>query len=94
MPIYEYKCESCGHVFEEWQKSYEERSIKCPLCGGSTKRLISGTAFILKGSGWYVTEYGYKASKNGNSKEKKKESKPSESKSTSTETSSSASTST
>ncbi len=82
MPIYEYECSSCGHVFEEWQKSYEEKEVKCPVCGALSKRLISNTAFILKGSGWYVTDYGYKSPSNG------KSSKSSNSKTTSTSKSS------
>ncbi len=57
MPIYEYRCEACGHVFEEWQKDYEERSCDCPDCKAQAQRIISNTAFILKGSGWYVTDY-------------------------------------
>lgn len=58
MPIYEYQCTSCGHNFEEWQKNFEEKEVHCPKCGNSAKRLISNTSFILKGTGWYVTDYG------------------------------------
>ncbi len=65
MPIYEYECEGCGEVFEEWQKGFEEREVMCPRCGARAKRLISHTSFILKGSGWYVTDYG-RSSKGGN----------------------------
>ena len=57
MPIYEYCCEKCEHVFEEWQKDFEDREMQCPECNGASRRLISNTAFILKGSGWYVTDY-------------------------------------
>ncbi len=57
MPIYEYSCPQCDSVFEEWQKDYVERDMKCPQCGAPSKRLISNTAFILKGTGWYVTDY-------------------------------------
>lgn len=57
MPIYEYQCEACEHTFEEWQKDFSERAVPCPECGGQSQRLISNTAFILKGSGWYVTDY-------------------------------------
>ena len=93
MPIYEYECTSCGHVFEEWQKSYEDNDVSCPLCGSPSKRLISNTAFILKGSGWYVTDYGYKSSKNGNGKGDGKQ-KASSSNSAQKQTSSSTSAST
>ncbi len=57
MPIYEYSCPECHHLFEEWQKDFRERNILCPICGHEAKRMISNTAFILKGSGWYVTDY-------------------------------------
>jgi putative FmdB family regulatory protein len=57
MPIYEYSCEDCRHLFEEWQKDFTEKEMTCPVCGGRAKRMISNTAFILKGSGWYATDY-------------------------------------
>ncbi len=60
MPIYEYRCDECHQVFEEWCKHVEdgERSRSCPICKGQAKRLISNTSFALKGGGWYATEYG------------------------------------
>ncbi len=57
MPIYEYCCEDCGHIFEEWQSGFEEKKFPCPLCTGDSKRIVSHTSFVLKGSGWYVTDY-------------------------------------
>jgi putative FmdB family regulatory protein len=61
MPIYEYNCSKCENVFEEWLKFSEEReSMPCPRCGGEARRIISNTAFVLKGGGWYVTDYGYR----------------------------------
>lgn len=57
MPIYEYRCLECAQIFEEWQKDFADRQMPCPVCGGSSERLISSTAFHLKGSGWYVTDY-------------------------------------
>ena len=57
MPIYEYCCEDCGHIFEEWQSGYEEKQFPCPICTGESKRIVSHTSFVLKGSGWYVTDY-------------------------------------
>jgi putative FmdB family regulatory protein len=57
MPIYEYRCNDCQQVFEEWQKGFEDREMVCPVCGGASSRLISNSAFVLKGSGWYVTDY-------------------------------------
>ncbi len=60
MPIYEYKCESCGHRLEALQRISEDPLTTCPECGGELKRLISAPAFQFKGTGWYVTDYGGK----------------------------------
>ncbi len=61
MPIYEYQCPSCNNIFEEWVKTAnDEEEETCPKCGGLAHRMISNTAFILKGGGWYVTDYGYR----------------------------------
>lgn len=61
MPIYEYVCNACGHEFEEWQKITDSPVRKCPSCGKrKVERLVSLSAFHLKGSGWYVTDYGGK----------------------------------
>jgi putative FmdB family regulatory protein len=56
MPIYEYHCEECG-VFEVTQRITESPLTKCPTCKGDVRRLISATSFVLKGSGWYATDY-------------------------------------
>ncbi len=61
MPIYEYKCNKCG-VFEVMQKISEAPLKKCPTCKGKAERQISNTSFVLKGSGWYVTDYARKDS--------------------------------
>jgi putative FmdB family regulatory protein len=58
MPIYEYKCPSCGKVFEEWTTSHETTPQPCPECGAQAPHIVSNTTFVLKGGGWYVTEYG------------------------------------
>ncbi|SHJ00607.1 FmdB family zinc ribbon protein [Halodesulfovibrio aestuarii] len=60
MPIYEYRCNACEQIFEEWTTSCSEgdESITCPVCGGVAERIISNTTFVLKGGGWYVSEYG------------------------------------
>jgi putative FmdB family regulatory protein len=58
MPIYEYQCAACGQVTEKWQKFSEPPLTVCPACGGGLSKLISSCAFHLKGSGWYVTDYG------------------------------------
>ncbi len=63
MPIYEYVCNACGHEFEEWQKISDAPVQKCPSCGKrKVERLVSLSAFHLKGTGWYVTDYGKRGS--------------------------------
>jgi putative FmdB family regulatory protein len=57
MPIYEYHCEQCGD-FEEMQRITDPPLARCPRCNRKVQRLISQTSFQLKGSGWYVTDYG------------------------------------
>ncbi len=56
MPIYEYHCKECG-VFEVTQRITESPLTVCPTCAGDVRRLISHTSFVLKGSGWYATDY-------------------------------------
>lgn len=58
MPIYEYKCDDCGRVFEAMQKFSDSSLTVCKFCSGKVNRLISQCSFHLKGSGWYVTDYG------------------------------------
>lgn len=57
MPIYEYDCTKCGKQHEIMQKITEKPLTKCPECGGKMKKLISNTSFVLKGTGWYATDY-------------------------------------
>jgi putative FmdB family regulatory protein len=57
MPIYEYECLRCGAHHEVMQKFSDEPLHVCPGCGGEVRKLISNTSFVLKGSGWYVTDY-------------------------------------
>jgi len=57
MPIYEYRCDKCGRDFEELTFSHDDAAAECPACGASARRLVSRSGFILKGSGWYVTDY-------------------------------------
>ena len=65
MPIYEYQCEKCGIKEEVMHKISETPEILCPECSAPMHKLISPSAFHLKGSGWYVTDYAGK--KNGSS---------------------------
>jgi len=60
MPIYEYKCNKCG-VFEAMQGINEAPLKKCPTCKSKVERQISRGSFILKGSGWYATDYAKKS---------------------------------
>jgi putative FmdB family regulatory protein len=57
LPIYEYKCEGCGEVFEVIQKFADEPLAVHEKCGGHVHRLMSAPSFQFKGSGWYVTDY-------------------------------------
>ena len=60
MPIYEYKCNKCG-VFEAMQGIKEAPLKKCPTCKSKVERQMSRGSFILKGSGWYATDYAKKS---------------------------------
>lgn len=57
MPIYEYKCTKCGKEFEVLQRSFDVDEAPCEDCGAPGKRFMSNTSFVLKGTGWYVTDY-------------------------------------
>src|ERR1700726_705266 len=61
MPLYEYKCEKCGHQFEKIQKFSDKMLKKCPECGGRIGQMVSAPAIPFKGSGWYVTDYANKS---------------------------------
>ena len=75
MPLYEYKCQSCGETFEIIQKFSDTPLSVHDKCGGSVERLISPSALKFKGSGWYVTDYA--GSGNGKSQSGKDSSKES-----------------
>ncbi len=66
MPIYEYRCVKCGD-FDVMQKITAGPLRKCPTCKAKVTKLMSSTAFQLKGSGWYVTDYGKGGKKSGSS---------------------------
>ena len=59
MPTYEYRCNECGHEFEEFQSITSKPLRRCPECGKNTvDRLIGcGSGVIFKGSGFYQTDY-------------------------------------
>jgi len=74
MPLYEYLCKKCGHVFERIQRFSDPMVKKCPECGGKVEQVISAPAVQFKGSGWYVTDYAKKSSGSGSSSESKSDS--------------------
>lgn len=57
MPIYEYECLNCGNKIEVMQKFNDRPLETCPQCSSRLHKLISHSSFILKGNGWYVTDY-------------------------------------
>ena len=64
MPIYEYRCATCGFQKEYLQKVSDPKLTHCPECGKPTfDKLLSAAGFQLKGSGWYVTDFRDKGSK-------------------------------
>ena len=64
MPIYELECEKCGKIEEVFvPRVPEDQDWGLCECGGRRMKIISRSSFILEGPGWYVTEYGKKASK-------------------------------
>jgi putative FmdB family regulatory protein len=69
MPVYEYECSECGVIEEAFQKMSDPPLHECKKCKGKLKKLVSHSSFHLKGSGWYVTDYG--GSKNTNNSSKK-----------------------
>jgi putative FmdB family regulatory protein len=66
VPIYEYSCTKCGKSTEAMQKISDPPLTKCPSCGGKLAKMMSSTTFILKGSGWYATDYAKKGNGSGN----------------------------
>lgn len=58
MPIYAYKCESCGHAKDVLQKISAAPLTQCPACGAETfTKQVTAAGFQLKGSGWYATDF-------------------------------------
>ena len=74
MPIYEYQCDTCDTVFELMHAVSAKPTKKCQdnTCSGKVSRLVSASGFILKGSGWYATDYPSEARKQGWENEGKK----------------------
>src|SRR5262245_64618325 len=70
MPTYEYECPRCPRVFEVRQRITEPALETCDRCGGPIHRLLSAAPFILKGEGWYVTDYPSESRKKAREAEK------------------------
>lgn len=84
MPIYEYRCSSCGHQEDFLQKLSEPPLTDCPKCMQSTfSKQVTAAGFQLKGTGWYATDF----KNSGSSKASSSESKPSEGSTSSSSTS-------
>ena len=62
MPAYDYKCNSCGHRFEERQSFYADPVANCPLCESEASRQFVAVPIVFKGSGFYVNDYGKSSS--------------------------------
>src|SRR5262245_42191829 len=71
MPTYDYRCDSCGHQFEEFQSFSADPLKTCPACNQDTLRRLFGTgaAILFKGSGFYETDYRSESYKAGEKKE-------------------------
>jgi len=89
MPIYEYECSSCGHIFDALQKMSDDALKDCPACGEpELRKLLSAPNFRLKGGGWYETDF-----KDGNKRNLAGDAGKTETKKSDTEQSSSTSSS-
>jgi putative FmdB family regulatory protein len=72
MAIYEYKCDDCGREFEVFQDMSDKKTPACKSCGGEkVRKQISQTNFVLKGTGWYATDYKKSAASPPNTEPKK-----------------------
>jgi putative FmdB family regulatory protein len=69
LPLYEYKCDKCGHRFEKIEKHSASEIKKCPKCGANAPRQVSAAGIQFKGSGWYVTDYAGKGSSSSSANE-------------------------
>jgi putative FmdB family regulatory protein len=92
VPTYEYECAKCHRVFEVRQRISEPALTTHEGCGGEVHRLISPAPFILKGEGWYVTDYPSEARKKAKEAEKSSNGGDTKKSDTKTETKSSSTT--
>jgi putative FmdB family regulatory protein len=57
VPIYDYRCDACGHAFSAVQAMTDAALDRCPECGARPRRVPSRPAIVFKGSGWHITDY-------------------------------------
>jgi putative FmdB family regulatory protein len=76
VPTYDYRCDRCERTFEVRQRISEAPLTTCDRCGGPIHRLLAAAPFILKGGGWYVTDYPSEGRKKGMEAEKKSSGEP------------------
>jgi putative FmdB family regulatory protein len=67
LPLYPYRCTSCGYRFEKIQKVSAEPEKECPKCGGALERQLTAPGLQFKGAGWYVNDYAAKSSSSSES---------------------------
>src|SRR5215208_8289010 len=73
MPTYTYRCQSCGHQFDIFQKFADTPLTECPECHGALKKVLHPVGVVFKGSGWYITDSRpAQASENGGSDKSEK----------------------
>lgn len=65
MPIYDYHCDHCGHVFSAVQSYTDATLEKCPSCGKKPRKLMTTPAIVFKGGGWYKTDSRAKPKEDG-----------------------------
>lgn len=68
MPLYEYRCSSCGERVEVLQHVGDPPLTECRVCGGAMEKLLSAPALQFRGSGWYITDYARKGNGNGSAR--------------------------
>jgi putative FmdB family regulatory protein len=86
MPYYQYRCNECGHGFEQRQRMSDEPLTVCPVCNGRIRRVVNSVGVVFKGSGFYVNDArGSNGSKNGTVKTSESKSTESSSEKTATE---------
>ena len=78
MPIYEYQCDGCSEVFEVYQKHSDPPPAQHSCGSTQMHRVLSNTSFVLKGTGWYATDYGNKSTGDGEGGSHKKHKKTDE----------------